>query len=266
MASFNININSKPVVDFNTYNRSESASSCSPYTNSFPIGFIYDLGGTFPFYFMIKNYNFSNPISSISITPTIYTNVNEFYLEYNGATIPLNTPQVINISALANNDPIPLLTYEALNADLSTGNKTIAFQMTVTDNQGNVSPVKNLYIFLQSSGCQQPVNALSVNTTTNDGCSTEGTISVKCPTGQTRYVQLTREGSHGTTFITDPVLNVAETITQDTVYTFAIEGVRNTQSTLNTVTSSVVATVRTSATGNILDGETITRNHTANLC
>lgn len=92
---------------------------------------------------------------------------------------------------------------------------------------------------------------------TND-CTTEQTITVPVPSGQTRYIQVDYNNSSASSYV--------NTINSTTDINLILDGSISNQTNLNTEFSSVTLRVSLTSNSEIYYSKQLTRTHTGNIC
>jgi len=267
MATFSININAEPVIPFQpNASKYRNVDPCATGEQDIPLGVI-EANNTPANYYLLTDYTGANNYKTLNIKNLNMPDDPAFYMEYNGVKlVPDPDPDVtvlsVNITGIAADAVIPLFNL-VYNPDLVTATSAIFYDIEIIDVTDASLGVKSGLIFLTYQECA-PVavkDKITVDSATNTSCYTEEVVTVKVPTGSSRYVYGVISDGFGS--ITGGTL--PETITADKTYTLKIDA-SNAGST-NGIYSVVQLFVKDNVTdGTVNAHRTINRNHSGNIC
>lgn len=266
MASFDININNKPVISYVAKFESFQKNNCSVLNQTIPVGVInkIEVPGIL---FLLKEYINVSDWKTLRIYNAVYSKETSFYYEYNGVKIPQYgvDPNVleatVDIESVLDNESIPLLTLVLDNHTL-TSNETAYIDITIEDVSSQVLGRITVGFNLIAQQCPAAVNVKPITpvSSVTNSCYTESVVTVKVPAGSSRYVSVLVAGGFGT--ISGGSLPA--TITSDTTYTLKIDAATGAS---NPIYSTVQLFVKlSSSSGTTLGSTIVRRNHTGNIC
>lgn len=267
MANFNININSKPVVPYTPNFINITRSNCNTLIESIPVGMArsQENPGT---EFLLYTYNngVAAPWKTLYIRNLSYTNGTNFYLKYNGVKLePLGDPLAdiiaIDVTGVAIDAIIPLLTIELDNISNTNSNMSINFSFAITDtNDTAFDPtITSATLIINKCPPISPSKPLDVQSTQDQNCFSSAGINVLVPAEETRHVKIVSSDSYSNYFP-----SFEETISATKLYTLQIDADKTTGSNIN---STVRLEIRyNSGSSNLIGSYTLQRRHSGNIC
>lgn len=266
MADFTININAEPVIPFQPNGSKFRQIPCTAGEQDIPLGVI-EATNTPANYYLLTDYTGANNYKTLIIKNLQMPDDPAFYMEYNGVKLVPNVdPNVavltVNITGIAADAVIPLFNL-VYNNDLVTATSAITYDIEIIDVTDASLGTKPGLIYLTYVECPPTIvkEKVVVDSSTNNSCYTEEVVTVKVPTGSSRYVYGVISDGFGS--ITGGTL--PETITADKQYTLKIDAANGTS--MDSFYSVVQIFVKDSVSdGTINAHRTISRNHSGNIC
>lgn len=268
MGSFSINIAAEPANNYDpTYNKVRQ-ESCATGTTDYKLGVTKTDEGSAvaDANYLLKNYNGNVTWDRLRISNLSYTNSAKFYLKYNGTKLlPGVSPSTvlidIDISGVGIHDVIPLL-FAVFNNDTFSRNETISFDLQLLDSGGGSLGTVNVGIIGLYVECIPPVEAATISkgASVNTGCLSQKTITVKVPSGGSKYVYAVESDG----FCSISGISLPATITSDQTFTMTIDA--SNSGTTSTYSRIQIYVKESASSSSIQASSFVSRNHTGNIC
>jgi hypothetical protein len=267
MASFDININSKPVLPYTPNFITLTRSNCTALNQSIPLGMARTQENP-GIEFLLYTYNtgIAAPWKTLHIRNLSYTNGTNFYLEYNGIKlVPLGDPLAdviaIDVTGVAIDAIIPLFTLELDNIVNTSQTMSMNFSFAITDTNDVQYPATISSATLTINECPPltQTKPFTLDSTQDFNCFSSAGVTVKVPSEETRHVKIVSSDSFSNFFP-----SFQETISADKLYFLQIDA----DKTTGTGTRSTIRIeIRyNSGSANLLGSYTLERRHSGNIC